>query len=177
VLAAFGMKDMVNLRIVAICSNLAFITYAVMLNLPPILTLHVILLPLNGWRLAQELQSRRMVQRKDLCPPPGHVERLNQYTAKLLMRDDARRIAVNIAELPEFLKSTRVAGFLCTVVGKRQRARNHSVPAPLHGQLVRLAHANQARAKSPNVNGKENLPLVIPPLNIGNKAPRFIDEI
>jgi len=32
-------------------------------------------------------------------------------------------------------------------------------------------------AKSPNVNGKENLPLVIPPLNIGNKAPRFIDEI
>jgi CRP/FNR family transcriptional regulator, cyclic AMP receptor protein len=63
VLAAFGMKDMVNLRIVAICSNLAFITYALMLNLPPILILHVILLPLNGWRLAQELQSRRIVQR------------------------------------------------------------------------------------------------------------------
>jgi len=35
VLAAFGMKDMVNLRIVAICSNVAFITYAVMLNLRP----------------------------------------------------------------------------------------------------------------------------------------------
>ena len=62
VLAAFGMKDMVNLRIVAICSNLAFITYALVLNLTPILILHVILLPLNGWRLAQELQSRRMVQ-------------------------------------------------------------------------------------------------------------------
>jgi hypothetical protein len=27
VLAAFGMKDMVNLRIVAICSNFAFIAY------------------------------------------------------------------------------------------------------------------------------------------------------
>jgi hypothetical protein len=63
VLAAFGMKDMVNLRIVAICSNVAFITYAVWLNLTPILILHVILLPLNGWRLAQEMQSRRMVQR------------------------------------------------------------------------------------------------------------------
>ena len=57
VLAAFGMKDMVNLRIVAIWSNVAFIAYAVMLNLPPILILHVILFPLNGWRLAQELQS------------------------------------------------------------------------------------------------------------------------
>jgi hypothetical protein len=63
VLAAFGMKDMVNLRIVAICSNVAFIAYALVLNLPPILILHAILLPLNGWRLAQELQSRRIVQR------------------------------------------------------------------------------------------------------------------
>ena len=57
VLAAFGMKDMVNLRIVAICSNVAFIAYALVLNLPPVLVLHVILLPLNGWRLAQAFQS------------------------------------------------------------------------------------------------------------------------
>ena len=56
VLAAFGMKDMVNLRIVAICSNVAFIAYALVLDLPPILMLHVMLLPLNGWRLAQALQ-------------------------------------------------------------------------------------------------------------------------
>jgi hypothetical protein len=56
VLTAFGMKDMVNLRIVAICSNVAFIAYALVLNLPPILILHVILLPLNSWRLAQALQ-------------------------------------------------------------------------------------------------------------------------
>ena len=63
VLAAFGMKDMANLPIVAICSNVAFIAYALVLNLPPILILHALLLPLNGWRLAQELQSRRIVQR------------------------------------------------------------------------------------------------------------------
>jgi hypothetical protein len=57
VLAAFGMKDMVNLRIVAICSNFAFIAYALLLSLPPVLILHVVLLPLNGWRLAQALQG------------------------------------------------------------------------------------------------------------------------
>ena len=57
VLAAFGMKDMINLRIVAICSNIAFIAYALVLNLTPILILHVMLLPLNVWRLAQALQS------------------------------------------------------------------------------------------------------------------------
>src|SRR3974377_15740 len=72
VLAAFGMKNMVNLRIVAICSNIAFITYAVMLNLPPILILHVIFLPLNVLRLAQELQSRRMAQRSSRTYAPRH---------------------------------------------------------------------------------------------------------
>ena len=57
VLAAFGMKDMVNLRIVAICSNIAFITYALLLNLLPVLILHVALLPLNGWRLIGALKQ------------------------------------------------------------------------------------------------------------------------
>jgi hypothetical protein len=57
VLAAFGMKDMVNLRIVAICSNFAFIAYALLLHLLPILVLHVALLPLNGWRLMGALKQ------------------------------------------------------------------------------------------------------------------------
>ncbi len=61
VLAAFGMKDMVNLRIVAICSNFAFIAYALLLHLLPILVLHVVLLPLNGWRLAQVLHQSNNV--------------------------------------------------------------------------------------------------------------------
>ena len=57
VLAAFGMKDMVNLRVVAICSNMAFIAYALLLNLLPVLILHVALLPLNGWRLMGALKQ------------------------------------------------------------------------------------------------------------------------
>jgi hypothetical protein len=61
VLAAFGMKDMVNLRIVAICSNFAFIAYALLLHLLPILVLHVVLLPLNGWRLAQAMHESNNV--------------------------------------------------------------------------------------------------------------------
>jgi hypothetical protein len=38
--------------------NFALIAYALVLNLPPVLVLHVILLPLNGWRLAQAFQDR-----------------------------------------------------------------------------------------------------------------------
>ena len=49
---------MVSLRIVAICSNVAFVTYALLLDLPPVLVLHVILLPLNGWRLLGALKQR-----------------------------------------------------------------------------------------------------------------------
>jgi hypothetical protein len=58
VLAAFGMKDMINLRLVAICSNFAFILYALLLSLTPVLILHVVLLPLNGWRLMGALKRR-----------------------------------------------------------------------------------------------------------------------
>ena len=61
VLATFGMKDMVNLRIVAICSNIAFIMYGFVLVLPPVLILHVMLLPLNGWRLMGLLKQRGLM--------------------------------------------------------------------------------------------------------------------
>jgi CRP/FNR family transcriptional regulator, cyclic AMP receptor protein len=57
VFAAFGMKEMVALRIVAMCSNVAFIVYGVGLDLVPVWLLHVVLLPLNGWRLLQAMRS------------------------------------------------------------------------------------------------------------------------
>jgi hypothetical protein len=53
VLAAFAMKDMVRLRIVAIASNLFFLVYGLSLGLAPIWVLHAVLLPLNVWRLVQ----------------------------------------------------------------------------------------------------------------------------
>ena len=55
VLATFSMNSMRALRLTAIASNLAFITYAVLANALPILLLHSILLPLNLWRLSQLL--------------------------------------------------------------------------------------------------------------------------
>ena len=40
----------------------AFITYALLLDLPPVLVLHVILLPLNGWRLMGVLKQRNAME-------------------------------------------------------------------------------------------------------------------
>ncbi len=55
VFVAFGMKDMIPLRIVAMLSNVAFVAYGLGLHLPPVWLLHAVLLPLNGWRLVQAL--------------------------------------------------------------------------------------------------------------------------
>ncbi len=53
VLATFCMRGMVGLRLTAIASNLAFIAYGASAGIDPVLMLHVLLLPLNAWRLAQ----------------------------------------------------------------------------------------------------------------------------
>jgi hypothetical protein len=57
VLAAFYMRDMVPLRIAALASNLAFIAYGLALGLTPIWLLHLLLVPLNGWRLVEAAKS------------------------------------------------------------------------------------------------------------------------
>jgi CRP-like cAMP-binding protein len=59
VFITFYMKTMVPLRIVGICSNVAFITYALLDGLVPILILHSALLPLNFFRLHQILKLGR----------------------------------------------------------------------------------------------------------------------
>ena len=57
VLLTFTMKDMRTLRIIAIFSNVAFIAYGALDWLPPVLSLHLLLLPLNMLRL-KEIQNR-----------------------------------------------------------------------------------------------------------------------
>jgi hypothetical protein len=53
VFSTFYMKTMMPLRSVAIASNVAFITYGYLAGLYPVFLLHVVLLPLNVWRLYQ----------------------------------------------------------------------------------------------------------------------------
>jgi hypothetical protein len=51
VFLTFYMKGMVPLRVIALCSNVAFLTYAAALHLPPIFILHAALIPINVRRL------------------------------------------------------------------------------------------------------------------------------
>ncbi len=55
-LTSFACRDARWLRGFAIAANLAFIAYGLSSHLPPIAALHLILLPLNVWRLLQALR-------------------------------------------------------------------------------------------------------------------------
>lgn len=62
VLLTFSMKTMVQLRVVGILSNVFFIAYAYLTGAHPILILHLILLPLNIFRLWQIMVLVRKVE-------------------------------------------------------------------------------------------------------------------
>ncbi len=57
-LITFSTRSITALRSVAIASNLMFIAYALVAELPPVLMLHTLLLPLNLWRLWQAATLR-----------------------------------------------------------------------------------------------------------------------
>jgi len=58
VLATFCMKRLIPLRALAITSNVSFILYGYRAGIEPVLVLHIILLPVNVFRLLQTLQLR-----------------------------------------------------------------------------------------------------------------------
>ena len=72
VLATFWMHRMVPLRMVAIASNVAFFSYAMMLDIKPVAILHALLLPINIRRL-WELHASRMGRPSSVRKKPGQI--------------------------------------------------------------------------------------------------------
>jgi CRP/FNR family transcriptional regulator, cyclic AMP receptor protein len=68
VLATFCMRRMVALRLLAIGSNVAFIAYAMLAGIHPVLLLHAVLLPMNVWRLVEILQGRDAAAKAGVLP-------------------------------------------------------------------------------------------------------------
>lgn len=61
-IAAYSMRTMIPLRILAITSNAFFIFYGALGAVYPILVLHALLLPLNAYRLREMLRLTRSVR-------------------------------------------------------------------------------------------------------------------
>jgi hypothetical protein len=52
-LLTFVCSDMRRLRVLAICANVAFVAYGASAGLMPVLALHLMLAPVNIWRLRE----------------------------------------------------------------------------------------------------------------------------
>lgn len=70
VFATFYVRTMVPLRVLAIVSNFAFISYAIMENLLPILLLHSALLPINIIRLREIRKLLQIIQLENANETP-----------------------------------------------------------------------------------------------------------
>jgi hypothetical protein len=78
--ATFYVKMMVPLRIIGICTNLAFLTYGILGGLNPVILLHATLLPVNIFRLYQMLRLSRDVQ--DAASGELNIDWLKPYASQ-----------------------------------------------------------------------------------------------
>lgn len=69
VFLTFCMQTLLPLRLIATFSNILFIVYSAFAGLAPILILHALLLPVNIWRLVQQLRLRRRIRSMFLQAP------------------------------------------------------------------------------------------------------------
>lgn len=86
VFMTFLSKDVRLMRILAIFSNLAFLTYGLLAWLPPVFCLHLILLPINI------LRFREILQTKD-CPIRAHCLRTLASKFSLALQTNPRAVA------------------------------------------------------------------------------------
>jgi len=63
VLATFCMHGMVTLRLFALASNILFATYGFIDHLIPVFLLHVVLFPVNAFRLLELFRSARPMRK------------------------------------------------------------------------------------------------------------------
>jgi hypothetical protein len=80
VLATFCTRSMSSLRLIALVSNVAFITYGYFADLTPVLILHTILLPVNAYRLRQLYWSELSSKVRE--PEAGRAARSAAVTAR-----------------------------------------------------------------------------------------------
>lgn len=102
VLATFLMRSMVPLRLVAILSNLLFLSYGYVEHIHPVFLLHIALLPINVARLATQYRDTIPVRPRE-----------NRYLPMLVGR--ARRISLFVFGFIAGLLGMRTLFYLATL--------------------------------------------------------------
>ena len=94
VLLTFMAKDMRHLRVLGIVSNMAFITYGVLAWLPPVFCLHLLLLPVNAFRLCKLLAEKGLQDADRVL-----LSRQEVFSAK--SREQRRNREVYVRRIPD----------------------------------------------------------------------------
>lgn len=85
-LSAFAMKTMLPFRLVAISANVSFIAYGYVADLQAVLTLHLILLPFNLFRLIQLMKTASDVSKAAAADAPP--DSILSYLTPIEVQDD-----------------------------------------------------------------------------------------
>lgn len=123
VFITFCMKTMIWLRIAAAASNIAFIGYGIGADLYPILILHVVLLPMNLFRLWENLVLARRIRKATREDPTVQMllpfmRPLDVKSGEVVFRkgDEADRLfyvqkgTISIEEFDKFIEAGDVFG-------------------------------------------------------------------
>ena len=79
-LLAFSQKSMLPMRVSAIGANVCFVLYGALAGLYPVLVLHLLLLPVNIMRLAEQVRSGSgSLTRGDLGHPQRTASLIEQW--------------------------------------------------------------------------------------------------
>lgn len=135
VLLTFMTKDMRLLRVVAIVSNVAFITYGALAWLPPVLCLHLLLLPVNVIRL------RSLLAEKEL-PAAGHTLVACHKVFWRNPRSQLHQIQPKhgLAETSRTSRE-RLDGFALNGFDGRRVRLSHRAPRASHQPFSKMCHA------------------------------------
>ncbi len=99
--STFYMKNMIPLRIIGMASNTTFIVYTINAEIWPVFVLHVVLLPMNFFRLIQMLKLIKKVQSAskddmsfEFMIPHMHKEKFNKDELVFRRGDKADKIYI-----------------------------------------------------------------------------------
>ncbi len=104
--STFAMKRMTPLRVVAVCANVAMITYAWGLQIYPVLALQTCLLPINVFRLSQLLEIGRSLKdsgNNSLAALAPHLRTTHVAAGEVLFRIGDHSDQMYIVESGEIL--------------------------------------------------------------------------
>lgn len=101
VLASFLMRSMVPLRLVAIVSNVLFVSYGYVAHIHPVLLLHAALLPINVARLATHPDCRGLnwLHQNRFAPAAARIRHLSLFILGLAAGSFGIRACIHVALL------------------------------------------------------------------------------